>query len=118
VSYNSEQEDFFHVIETDTFVKWLDKLKDRKARSILIGRVRGITFGEFGDTKTLGNGLNEMRVHYGPGYRIYWIRVRGKFIVLLAGGNKSTQSRDIKKARVLLQEVKRRFKDDCEVKDV
>lgn len=88
----------FEVSYTDDFIKWLNKLKDRKARAIIHDRILRIEEGNFGDIKFVANGVSEVRIHYGAGYRLYFIK-KGKItIIMLGGGDKSTQSKDIKKA--------------------
>ena len=89
--------------QTDDFIKWLKNLKDRAARVRIADRLERLELGNLGDYKTLGNGLFEFRIAYGPGYRLYFSRQGGKIVVLLAGGDKSSQKRDIAKARILLK---------------
>lgn len=90
------------VATTETFDKWLRKLADRKARNIIVARMIRIAEGNFGDVKSLGGGLSELRIAYGPGYRLYFTIEDGRLVILLAGGDKSSQSRDIEKARDML----------------
>ena len=87
------------VRETDIFKKWIRVLKDNLARSIINARIRRLSFGNIGDSEYVGSGVSELRVDYGPGYRVYYKRVKGKIIILLCGGDKSSQSRDIEKAK-------------------
>jgi len=87
------------VRETDVFKKWMKALKDRTARSIINARIRRLSLGNKGDTGPIGEGLSELRIDYGPGYRVYYTQVRDKLVILLCGGDKSSQSRDITKAR-------------------
>lgn len=76
-------------------------LRDRRAARIIAMRIDRAAFGNFGDAKPVGEGVNEMRVHYGPGYRVYFVQ-RGKtLVILLSGGTKKTQAKDIKKAKEL-----------------
>ena len=88
------------VRRTDEFAKWLKRLKDSDAKSRINLRMRRIALtGNLGDHKPVGDGVNELRIDYGPGYRVYFA-LRGKeIILLLAGGDKSSQQRDIKKAK-------------------
>lgn len=87
------------ILQTEEYVDWFAKLKDRSARARIDIRLRRISLGNYGDVKAIGNGLFELRVDYGPGYRVYFMRKEEKLIILLAGGDKSTQKRDIRKAR-------------------
>jgi putative addiction module killer protein len=90
----------------DKYLKWLDKLKDRMARLRIAARLKRIREkGFFGDQKFFGDDVWELRIDYGPGYRVYYTRQDGKVIVLLCGGDKSTQADDIKLARQLAKEV-------------
>jgi putative addiction module killer protein len=90
--------------QTDTFRKWRTKLKDEKVRALIASRLDRLAFGHAGDVEPVGQGISELRIHYGPGYRIYFQK-RGKtIIVLLCGGDKSTQAKDIKAAKRLAEE--------------
>jgi putative addiction module killer protein len=80
------------------FIEWLEKLKDRKGAAIIRARIDRLRFGLFGDSKYLDEGVYELRIQHGPGYRIYYIQSEGKVVVLLCAGNKSTQPKDIKTA--------------------
>ena len=92
------------------YLKWLRDLKDESARNEIITRVNRMRFGLFGDVRPIGGGLSELRVHHGPGYRVYYGR-QGKWIyLLLCGGDKSTQSKDIERAKTYWQDHKRRVK--------
>ncbi len=96
-----------YIIEkTDEFDKWLRKLKDLIAKSKIIFRIQKIeTEGHFGDCEPIGNGIRELKINYAKGYRIYFKELDGKIIVLLVGGDKSTQQRDIKKAKEILKRI-------------
>jgi len=83
----------------EPFTKWLRGLKDRKARSRILQRLRLVEQGHFGDMKSLGGGLHEFRFFFGSGYRVYFGDHRQNIVVLLLGGDKSSQTRDINKAR-------------------
>jgi putative addiction module killer protein len=86
------------VRQTDTFSAWFEDLRDRQARARITARIRRLSLGNPGDVKPVGSGVSEMRIDYGPGYRIYFIR-RGEIVViLLCGGDKRTQGRDINRA--------------------
>ncbi|MGD0293145.1 MAG: type II toxin-antitoxin system RelE/ParE family toxin [Terracidiphilus sp.] len=92
------------VRQTVVFSDWLRKLRDEKARSRILIRIRRLSLGNFGDAKPVGNGVSELRIDYGPGYRVY-LQQRGSMLVLLlAGGSKKTQSADIAKAKKLAKE--------------
>lgn len=93
----------YEVAATETFAKWVRKLADRKARLIIDARIERLKVGNFGDAKSLGGGLSELRIAFGPGYRIYFTVEDGRVVILLAGGDKSSQSRDIAKARTMLE---------------
>ena len=90
---------------TTEFQDWLDGLADKRAQIRVVARLRQAEADNLGDWGPIQGGLSEMRVHYGPGYRLYFIRKGNVVIVLLNGGTKSTQARDIKKAKRLLQEL-------------
>lgn len=95
--------------QTVTYEKWFEALKDRNARMRINIRIRRLASGNPGDIKSVGNGISEIRINYGPGYRVYFIQKGYKIVILLCGGNKSTQSRDIKQAQELaeyLEELK------------
>jgi len=94
----------FELRQTETFAKWRSKLKDELAKAAIALRLARLELGQVGDAKPVGDGISELRIHYGPGYRVYFHR-RGKtIIVLLSGGDKSTQAKDIKKAKQLAKE--------------
>ena len=91
------------ILRTDIFDAWLSKLKDPRAKARIIKRVRSAERGNLGDCKPVGDGVSEMRIHFGPGYRVYFIRVGDLVYLLLCGGTKRKQSRDISKAKLLAQ---------------
>jgi putative addiction module killer protein len=91
--------------QTDVFVHWFARLRDREARARISARIRRLSLGNPGDVKPVGAGVSEMRIDYGPGYRIYFVRRGNEIFVLLCGGDKRTQDRDIVRARELAQEV-------------
>lgn len=95
------------VIEkTDVFRKWLDGLKDQKGRARVLTRIVAAESGNFGDCGPVGGGISEMRIHFGPGYRVYYAQ-RGEVVYLLiAGGDKATQKRDITRAKAIWKAVK------------
>ena len=94
------------VIESATFRRWIRGLIDRSAIARINARLRNVSLGNKSDIKPLGRGLFEMRVHHGPGYRLYFIR-DGAYLVLLCGGDKDSQQRDIDRAGRLAKEWSR-----------
>ncbi len=93
----------YKIRKTATFDKWLRNLKDLRGKALILNRlVKVESEGHFGDIASVGGALQEMRFFKSPGYRIYYVERNNELIVLLAGGDKSTQSRDIKKAQQLL----------------
>jgi putative addiction module killer protein len=96
----------YSVIETDEFVAWLMGLKDSTTRMRLRVRLRKASLGNLGDIKSVGDGVFEMREYFGPGWRMYFINRSGAVIVMLGGGDKSSQQRDIERARKLVQELR------------
>ena len=95
----------YTVLQTESFVKWLAGMRDVKAQVRIVARLRQAELGNLGDAKSLGSGISELRVDTGPGYRLYFTRRREVLIILLAGGDKSTQKTDIKRARKLADEL-------------
>ena len=95
----------FEVRQTETYKKWFKTLKDRKARARIDIRIKRISLGNFGDVKSVGKGVFELRIDYGPGYRVYFVERNRTKIILLAGGKKTTQIKDIKKAQELARLV-------------
>lgn len=92
-------------IETSaTFAKWLEGLRDTQGRGRILIRLKRLTAGNFGDCKSLGGGLVELRMTFGPGYRVYYAQDGDALVILLCGGDKSSQARDIAKARELLND--------------
>ena len=85
-------------VRTRVFDTWLRALKESKARARIAQRIESAQAGNFGDCSPVGEGVSEMRVHVGAGYRVYYTRIGGTIYLLLAGGSKSTQQRDIKRA--------------------
>ncbi len=91
--------------KTDVFVDWLDGLKDIRARARVLVRIERLAAGNPGDVKPVSEGVSELRIDYGPGYRVYFKKRGKELIILLAGGDKSTQSKDIRKALRLAQNL-------------
>jgi len=87
--------------QTATFVKWETRLRDKRARTIIAARLMRLAEGLAGDVEPVGYGISELRIHYGPGYRIYFQKRGNLLIVLLCGGDKGSQSRDIAAAKKL-----------------
>lgn len=92
------------ILRTDDFIEWLKSLRDRQARLRIGARIDRLAAGNPGDAKSVGDGVSELRITYGPGYRVYFTRREGTIIVLLCGGDKSTQSKDIARAKALARE--------------
>lgn len=90
-----------HVRQSEPFAEWFAKLRDRRAQSVIVQRLLRVGRGLLGDTRPVGGGVSEMRIAYGPGYRLYFIQRDKEVIVLLVGGDKGSQARDIARARVL-----------------
>jgi putative addiction module killer protein len=93
------------VRQTELFVKWLLGLRDLRARARIQARVDRLESGNAGDIKPVGEGVSEMKIDYGPGYRVYFVQRGSKLVILLAGGDKNSQSKDIRKAVALAREV-------------
>lgn len=92
------------ILQSETFQRWQTKLRDRHAVARINARIRRLSNGNYGDAKTIGYGVSELRIDYGPGYRVYFTH-QGKFVVLLlAGGDKSTQQADIERAIAIAEE--------------
>ncbi len=94
----------FEIVESATFKRWVRGLRDRRAISRINARLRSVSLGNLGDFKPVGGGVSEMRINYGPGYRIYFVRSGPTVVVLLCGGDKGSQQRDIASAKRLAQE--------------
>ncbi|MDO8723907.1 MAG: type II toxin-antitoxin system RelE/ParE family toxin [Syntrophales bacterium] len=91
--------------QTETYRKWFDSLKDKNTRIRIDIRIRRLSLGNPGDVKPVGEGIFEIRIDHGPGYRVYYVQKKNQIIILLAGGDKSTQSRDISKAQELARKL-------------
>ena len=91
--------------KTENFAKWLDELHDIRARARILVRIERLAAGNPGDVKAVGEGVSELRIDYGPGYRVYYKRQGQKVVILLAGGDKRTQAKDIKTALRLAQNL-------------
>ena len=93
------------VRQTPEYAEWYTSLRDRIARTRIDIRVRRLSLGNPGDVKPVGEGVNELRIDHGPGYRVYFVQRGSVLIVLLAGGDKSTQEKDIRKAKTLARNL-------------
>lgn len=89
------------VRQTDVYARWFGRLRDRQARARIDIRIRRLALGNPGDVRPVGEGVSELRINYGPGYRVYFVRRGQSLVILLAGGDKSSQARDIARARGL-----------------
>jgi putative addiction module killer protein len=93
------------VRQTDEYSRWFNGLRDRQARARINVRIRRLSLGNPGDVKPVGEGVSELRINYGPGYRVYYVQRGQTLLILLAGGEKHTQDRDIKTALELAREL-------------
>ena len=93
------------ILQTSDFRDWLKKLRDRQARFRIGERIDRLVAGNFGDTKSVGDGVQELRMRFGPGYRIYYVLRGDVLIILLSGGDKDSQVRDIAKAKRMAKEL-------------
>ncbi len=94
------------IVKSDTFDRWLRKLRDPLARSRIEMRLRRLSLGNAGDVRPIGEGLSEMRIDYGPGYRVYYFQQGSVLVLLLCGGDKNSQQKDIGKAHGIATEWK------------
>jgi len=94
------------------YAEWLSSLRDVRARARIILQVDRMELGLLGDSEPMGEGLSELRIHYGPGYRVYYRKTEQHFYLLLCGGDKATQSSDIKRAKAYWHDYKRRNRND------
>ena len=101
----------FQLAETDAFHLWLGSLADRRAGARIVDRLKRASNGNFGDVKPAGSGVSEMRIDYGPGYRVYFFRRGKEIVILLCGGDKKTQKADIAQAVRMKGEIERRGGD-------
>jgi putative addiction module killer protein len=93
------------VRQTERYFQWFNRLHDRQARARINARIRRLSLGNFGDVKSVGEGVSELRIDYGPGYRVYFVRRGQGLVILRSGGEKHTQSRDIKMALELARTI-------------
>ncbi|MCI5179468.1 MAG: type II toxin-antitoxin system RelE/ParE family toxin [Candidatus Electrothrix sp. AW3_4] len=92
--------------KTEIFTKWFNGLKDRRAKARIQARIDRLEMGNFGDVAPVGEGVSELRIFYGPGYRVYFIQQGSVVLILLSGGDKSTQNADITRAKKLARQIK------------
>ena len=95
----------WEVRQSPEFEAWLLRLRDKVTRAIIVRRIARVASGNFGDVRPVGDGVSELRVDYGPGYRVYFVRRGERLIVLLCGGDKGSQARDSAHAKALAQEI-------------
>ena len=96
----------YTILRTEVFDSWLTKLKDARSKARIVERIRSAERGNFGDCEPVGCGVSEMRIHFGPGYRVYFTRTGKVVYVLLCGGSKRGQQRDIARAKELARTLK------------
>lgn len=104
-SQEAPGENWVAMVQTAIFRRWLNRLPDRKARLRIDDRLRRLASGNAGDTKAIGGGVQELRLHFGPGYRVYYMWQGDVLVILLNGGDKSSQARDIAKAKQLAKDA-------------
>ena len=96
----------FEVYKTDVFIEWIEALRDKRGAALIARRLRALELeGHFGDSKQVAKGVIEMRIHFGPGYRVYLTQRGKQVVVLLCGGDKRSQKRDIERAVELAENV-------------
>jgi putative addiction module killer protein len=103
----------FQLVETDAFHGWLGSLRDRRGAARILDRLKRASNGNFGDVKPTRAGVSEMRIDYGPGYRVYFFRRGKELVVLLCGGDKKSQNSDIATAVRMKEEIERSGQDDA-----
>ena len=101
ISYNAIM---FTILRSATFDRWLRRLRDRQAVNRIVARLLAAEGGHLGDVRSVGDGVSEMRIHHGPGYRVYFMTRGAEVIVLLCGGDKDSQRRDIDRAKRMAKE--------------
>jgi putative addiction module killer protein len=93
------------VVQSDVFTAWLDKLKDERAAARIVTRIRRMEIDNAGDVRSVGEGVSEIRIDYGPGYRVYFTRRGRTLIILLCGGDRKSQRKDIARAKRMAKEA-------------
>lgn len=96
----------YQLEQTDVFASWLIGLRDVRAQARILARLESARLGNLGDCKAIGSGIREMRIHTGSGYRVYFVQKKQVILLLLCGGSKSSQARDIARAKKMAQELK------------
>ena len=94
------------IFETQSFANWLDKLRDNVGKARIVARIRRAKAGNFGDCCTVGDAISEMRIHVGPGYRLYYAQEGLRVYLLILGGDKSSQPKDVQLAKKMWREIK------------
>ena len=94
------------MLETETFSNWLTKLRDKQGKARILARIASAKGGNFGDCDSVGEGVSEMRIHFGPGYRVYFAQEGACVYLLLTGGNKSEQRQDIAEAKAMWRAIR------------
>lgn len=95
----------YEIRQTDEYARWFEKLRDQRAKARILVRIRRLSLENPGDAQPVGEGVSELRIDYGPGYRVYFKQQGQTVVVLLVGGDKRTQSRDIEKAKALARNI-------------
>ncbi|MGH8713555.1 MAG: type II toxin-antitoxin system RelE/ParE family toxin [Casimicrobiaceae bacterium] len=95
----------FQIQQTEVFAKWFVNLRDVRAKARILARLDSIRLGNLGDAKSVGGGVSEMRIDVGAGYRVYFARRQRIIVILLCGGEKSTQAKDIANARLIVRQI-------------
>ena len=93
------------VLQTEVYERWFRRLRDRRAKARINARIRRLSLGNPGDVRTVGESVSELRIDHGPGYRVYFVQKDQSLVVLLVGGDKSTQNRDIARAHDLARRL-------------
>ena len=94
------------LVRSSVFSDWLNGLSDHKGKALILNRLANAVLGNFGDCEAVGEGVSEMRIHHGPGYRVYFVRSGAAVYVLLCGGDKGSQRRDIARAKRMARDLK------------
>lgn len=95
------------VRQTDAYSDWFEALRDQRAKARIAIRIRRLSSGNPGDAQPVGEGVSELRIHYGPGYRVYYVQHGALLVVLLCGGDKDSQATDIKRAKELASQLEK-----------
>ena len=95
----------YEIQTTEVFDNWLESIRDGITQKVILKRLRTMSLGTLGDVQSISDGLFEARIHYGPGYRLYFVHQGSRIIIMLCGGSKSTQKSDIAKAREMAKEL-------------